>query len=110
MNQVARGRVWTGADALKVGLVDKLGGINDAIRYAAKKAGVKDVKIKYWPKKKEDALSEIFEQFAESEQNEEMLVSQKGMPESLRFYYEQLKKLEQLKGIQMRMPYEIVLN
>lgn len=110
VNQVARGRVWTGADALKVGLVDKLGGINDAIRYAAKKAGVKDVKIKYWPKKKEDALSEIFEQFAESEQNEEMLVSQKGMPESLRFYYEQLKKLEQLKGIQMRMPYEIVLN
>lgn len=110
VNQVARGRVWTGADALKVGLVDKLGGINDAIRYAAKKAGVKDVKIKYWPKKKEDAFSEIFEQFAESEQNEEMLVSQKGMPESLRFYYEQLKKLEQLNGIQMRMPYEIVLN
>jgi hypothetical protein len=32
------------------------------------------------------------------------------MPESLKFYYQQLKKLEQLKGIQMRMPYEIVLN
>lgn len=108
--QVARGRVWTGADALRIGLVDKLGGINDAIRYAAKQAGVKDVKIKYWPKKKEDTFSELFEQFAESEQNEEMVVSQKGMPESLRFYYEQLKKLEQLKGIQMRMPYEIVLN
>lgn len=110
VNQVARGRVWTGADALKVGLVDKLGGINDAIRYAAKKAGVKDVKIKYWPKKKEDTFSELYEQFAESKQDEEMVVSQKGMPESLLFYYEQLKKLEQLKGIQMRMPYEIVLN
>lgn len=110
VNQVARGRVWTGADALKVGLVDKLGGINDAIRYAAKQAGIKDVKIHYWPKKKDDTFSELFEQFAESEQDEEMVVSQKGMPESLRFYYEQLKRLEQLKGIQMRMPYEIVLN
>ncbi|MFN5845194.1 MAG: signal peptide peptidase SppA, partial [Flavobacteriia bacterium] len=38
VNVLARGRVWTGRDALKIGLVDQLGGINDAIDYAAKKA------------------------------------------------------------------------
>jgi protease-4 len=37
---IAQGRVWSGRQALKIGLVDELGGIQDAIRYAAKRAGV----------------------------------------------------------------------
>lgn len=35
VDAIAQGRVWTGADALKIGLVDEIGGLNDAIRYAA---------------------------------------------------------------------------
>ena len=39
---VARGRVWTGSDALAVGLVDELGGLRDAVRIARSRAGLRD--------------------------------------------------------------------
>lgn len=106
VNVIARGRVWTGRDALKIGLVDKLGGINDAIEYAAKKADIKDKKVLYYPLKKEDKLSEILEQL---EDDEEFEISSGQMPTELVQYYKQLKKIESMTGIQMRMPYEIVV-
>ncbi len=109
VNAIARGRVWTGTDALNIGLVDQLGGIKEAINYAAKQAGIKDQKIRYWPEKKEDPIFELIEDLTKEEQAS-IKSSYSEMPESLKFYYQQLKKLEQLKGIQMRMPYEIVLN
>ena len=109
VNRIARGRVWTGTDALKIGLVDKLGGINDAINYAAGKAGIKDKKIRYWPKKEEDPIAELLEQFTEDKEAQ-LKVSTAEMPESLKYYYEQLKKMEKIKGIQMRMPFDIELN
>ncbi|MDD2983012.1 MAG: signal peptide peptidase SppA [Crocinitomicaceae bacterium] len=108
VNQMARGRVWTGTDAKKIGLVDELGGMNDAIAYAAKKAGIKDVSIRYWPEKKTDRLTELIETFGGSESTE--MMTQTKMPENLIYYYEQLKKLEGMQGIQMRMPYEIILR
>ena len=109
VNAIARGRVWTGTDALNIGLVDQLGGIKEAINYAATQAGIKDQKIRYWPEKKEDPIFELIEDLTKEEQAS-IKSSYSEMPESLKFYYQQLKKLEQLKGIQMRMPYEIVLN
>jgi protease-4 len=109
VNTIARGRVWTGTDALNIGLVDQLGGIKEAINYAAKQAGIKDQKIRYWPEKKEDPIFELIEGLTKEDQAS-IKSSYSEMPESLKFYYQQLKKLEQLKGIQMRMPYEIVLN
>ncbi len=109
VNAIARGRVWTGTDALNIGLVDQLGGIKEAINYAAKQAGIKDQKIRYWPEKKEDPIFELIEDLTKEEQAS-IKSSYSEMPESLKFYYQQFKKLEQLKGIQMRMPYEIVLN
>lgn len=109
VNKIARGRVWTGTDALNIGLVDQLGGIKEAINYAAKQAGIKDQKIRYWPEKKEDPIFELIEGLTKEEEAS-IKSSYSEMPESLKFYYQQLKKLEQLKGIQMRMPYEIVLN
>jgi protease IV len=39
---IARGRVWTGRDALEVGLVDQLGGLRDAVRIARARAGLPD--------------------------------------------------------------------
>lgn len=106
VNVIARGRVWTGRDALKIGLVDKLGGINDAIEYAAKKADIKEKKVLYYPLKKQDKLSEILEQL---EEEEEFEISGGQMPTELVQYYKQLKRIESMTGIQMRMPYEIVI-
>lgn len=108
VNQMARGRVWTGTDAKKIGLVDELGGMKDAIAYAAKKAGITDVSVRYWPEKKTDRLTEFLETVSSSESADMMTKTQ--LPEDLIYYYQQLKKLESMQGIQMRMPYEIILR
>lgn len=106
VNILARGRVWTGSDALKIGLVDQLGGIEDAIEFAAKKSGIKERKVLYYPLKKEDKWGEIFEML-EDEENSETSIQSQEIPEELIRYYQQLKKIESFTGIQMRLPFEI---
>ena len=54
VDNIAQGRVWTGAEALQIGLVDQIGTLEDAITYAAKSiegvSGIQDVNIKSYPK------------------------------------------------------------
>lgn len=108
VNVFARGRVWTGRDALKIGLVDQLGGINDAITYAAKKANLKTTKVLVYPNIKEDPFADLLEQLEEKETIQSKQATQ--IPESVLKYYNQLKSIEQIRGMQMRMPYEITFN
>jgi protease-4 len=113
VNFVARGRVWTGRDALRIGLVDQLGGLTDAISYAANLAKIKDAKVLYYPLKKEDKLSEIFEMIeSETGDDEEAdtKIKANSMPSELVEYYKQLKKIEAMSGIQMRMPFEVKID
>ncbi len=58
IRQVAEGRVWTGAIAKELGLVDQLGGIEDAIKAASEKAGLEEYAISYYPKE-EDPFTSI---------------------------------------------------
>ena len=54
VDEIAQGRVWTGAEALEIGLVDQIGTLEDAITYAAKSiegvTELKDVKVEAYPK------------------------------------------------------------
>lgn len=64
MDKIARGRIWTGIDALEVGLIDEIGGIDKAIAVAKKKADIKpneSFNITYFPKPKswQEKLSEV---------------------------------------------------
>lgn len=55
IDKIAQGRIWSGEDALKIGLVDRLGGLDEAIEFAKEKANIKKeekVNIKYFPKQK----------------------------------------------------------
>lgn len=106
VNQVGRGRVWTGRDALEIGLVDKLGGLKDAIDYAAKKSGISDQKVLYYPIVKEDKFGEILEQL-ENDASVSVDASGVKLPAELIEHYKTLKSLESYQGIQMRMPYTI---
>ena len=58
---VARGRIWTGEDALEIGLVDELGGMRDALRLAKEAAGIPaedPVRLRVYPRRRSplDAL------------------------------------------------------
>lgn len=61
VDSIAQGRVWTGEDALSIGLADEYGGLDDAIRYAAAKAGLgENYSITEYPRVKTSA-ERIFE-------------------------------------------------
>ncbi len=110
VNEIARGRVWTGRDALAIGLVDKLGGISDAIAYAAKKSNISSPKVLYYPLKKEDPWLSLLEDLEEQQENEMRVSMQHSMPQELVYYYNQLKSIESMSGIQMRMPFELLIR
>ncbi|MFP5471244.1 MAG: signal peptide peptidase SppA [Bacteroidia bacterium] len=61
VDSIGQGRVWCGTDALKLGLVDELGSLEDAVKYAANMVEVKedDIKIIAYPTKDDDTLEEI---------------------------------------------------
>lgn len=105
VNEIARGRVWTGKDAVKNGLVDELGGIQEAINFALKEVEIdsSDAKVAYYPKRKVEPWMEIIEAFENNEDKDA------GIPEELIEYYQLLKNIEQRIGIQARLPYDIKL-
>ena len=107
VNAIARGRVWTGRDALKIGLVDELGGLTDAINYAAKNEGISNKKVLYYPLKEDDPISELIEKIEEETTSKNSKASTFELPVEIMNYYNQLKNLESYSGIQMRMPYQI---
>ena len=63
VDAIGQGRVWSGTDAIRLGLIDELGGIDDAINYAADKAGIEneEIKIISLPNYKEDELMAILD-------------------------------------------------
>lgn len=65
VDSIARGRVWTGRDALKLGLVDELGGLDDAIRIAAERANISQYIVVDFPED-ESFLEELKERSKES--------------------------------------------
>ena len=111
VHRYARGRVWTGIDAKKIGLVDELGGLNDAIAYAAKQAKINKVIPRYWPEKKLEPIEEILDQLEDLKENKTSAktVTTK-IPASIQKYYTELLKLENMQGIQMRMPFNLEIH
>jgi protease-4 len=103
LKKYAGGRVWTGEQALKIGLIDGFGGLQDAIRLAAKEAKIKEGEyaVRYYPVKKS---------FLETLQNSEDLMEEYFLQKKAGSLYPLLKQIEQLpkyQGIQARWPYEI---
>lgn len=102
INMIAQGRVWTGEQALKIGLVDALGNLDTAIAEAAKLAGLEDYALRGFPKK-EDFWSSFL-----SNQKEEMTT--KALKEYLGSDYQIFKTIKEIKQqdfIQARMPYDV---
>ncbi len=67
VKEIAQGRVWSGTEAKKLGLVDEIGGLDAALKYAAEKAGVgTSYRIVEYPRKKEfsEAIAEMVNRFA----------------------------------------------
>ncbi len=105
VDSIGQGRVWTGEQALKNGLVDRLGNIDDAIRSAAKMAKLKDYKVVAYPSQK-DPFQEIFE--TSSDKIRTYFTKQELGDQYT--YYQQIKSVLTRSGMQARMPYEVMIK
>jgi protease-4 len=65
IDAIGQGRVWTGKQALELGLVDQLGGIDDAVKIAAELAGIDDYSLGEYPAKK-DFFTQFLEESADN--------------------------------------------
>ncbi|MBB6128862.1 signal peptide peptidase SppA [Mucilaginibacter lappiensis] len=106
INSIGQGRVWTGEQAIKIGLVDRLGNINDAIASAAKKANIKNYNLVAYPEQKS-----FFNQLSgdvTAEARTRILQSELGNNYKV---YEQIKGVTQImRTPQARMPYSIEIK
>ncbi|HEX8333381.1 MAG TPA: signal peptide peptidase SppA [Segetibacter sp.] len=107
VDSIAQGRVWTGERALSIGLVDKLGNLQDAINSAARMAKLKEYRVKEYPERKgfiESILGDKKEEIKKVAIKEEIGEEQ----------YEILKRLRDIKKMiaipQCRLPYDLKIN
>lgn len=105
IDSIAQGRVWIGADAIKVGLVDRIGNLNDAIASAAKMARLKGYGIKVYPEPK--SFIEDFIEDYEDKVKTKAIKEEIGLDQWQAF--QQIKSIQQMVGVpQARMPIFVV--
>ncbi len=99
IDSIAQGRVWAASDALNLGLVDKIGSIDDAIKFAAQKANITNYRITEMPKLK-DPLQELIKTLSGETKLKSVMKSELGDQYQL---YEQLRSLQQKQGIRAEL-------
>jgi len=104
VDAIAQGRVWTGADAIKIGLVDKIGGMDDAIKAAAEMVKLKKYKTQNYPEYEKEFAS-IFGGMPFMQSKESFIKEEVG--EENYQMIEQLRRMSSQKGMQALMPFEI---
>ncbi len=108
--EIAQGRVWSGSEGLKLGLVDELGGLSAAVKYAAQKAKLgDDFKVAEYPRKKQ--FAEAFAQAFEGRRHDETFAGPVGG--LIRDLTEELRSLGQFndpRGLYARLPFELRLK
>ena len=108
-DSIAQGRVWSGVDAKRLGLVDELGGLDDAIAEAASMANLESYRIKNFPKYKSG-----FEKFMEdivgaSMKGKEAFI-EKEIGTEMYTAIKRIKEVMDQKGVQVRMPFELIIK
>lgn len=104
VDAIAQGRVWSGSEAVKIGLVDKIGGLNDAIAEAAKIAKIKSYSTQNYPEYEKN-LNDLLSGLPFAQSKETFIKEEIGEENYL--LIEHIKRLQKLKGAQAIMPYSI---
>jgi protease-4 len=105
VDRIGQGRVWSGTQALEIGLVDELGGLNNAIAKAAELAEVDNFKLKSLPTQKDP-----FQEIMESITGQSTSLFLKQYLGSDYKYIQMFEDMENRHVIQARMPYEIEIR
>jgi protease-4 len=108
-DSLAQGRVWSGVDAQGLGLIDELGGLDDAIASAADLAELTSYSIRRYPKYKSN-FEMLMEDLsgAKTRVQEDMIKSELG--EDAFSLYKEIKRNTQQRGIQASMPFRLTIK
>ena len=106
VHEIAQGRVWTGEKAIGLGLVDQIGGLDEAIATAAVKAGLEDYRLAEYPEIKEP-IQQIIEDIMGQDQAQFVLREQLG---DLYPYVKYLQEIKQMQGAQARLPFAVEVH
>ncbi len=108
VDEIAQGRVWTGQKAATIGLVDELGGLNDAIASAAELADLESYRVKEYPQTKEpiqQLVDDLMGKDNAKAYTQARIKSELG--DEFYQYYKYAKEIKNMKGVQARMPFMI---
>ena len=108
VDSIGQGRVWTGADALKVGLANTYGGLNDAIHYAVSAANLSDddYDVVEYPKVK-SKMEEIMDTFNLASASTKVLA---GDINAEQYFKSMYNSLIQNKGVYAELPYVYIIK
>ncbi len=107
VDAIGQGRVWSGQDALKIGLVDKIGGMDEAIKEAAKLGKTSKYHTQDFPEYEKE-FGDILSKFGLAQSKESIIKETVGEQN-----FEILKHIKQMttqKGVQARMAYELKIK
>ena len=104
VDSIGQGRVWSGIDAIEIGLIDEFGGVEKAIAYAAEKANLESYSIKEYPKQ-EDMFESLFKTKTQEYYAKSLMKKNLG---STYQYLEAIEQINKLEGVQALMPLTIV--
>ena len=105
VEEIAQGRVWSGIDAKKIGLVDELGGLDKAIEIAASKAKLSEYRCVHLPELK-DPIQELIGSLGD-QASSALLKRELG---AHYIQYQEVKKAMQYQGVQVRMPFNVKID
>lgn len=111
IHEIAQGRVWPGVKAKEIGLVDDIGGLDRALASAAKLAGVEKYRTTEYPRTK-TGFEQLLEKLTHEEDKDDAIKSWLIRSELGEMYpmYKTMRDMQRNRGIQARLPYELILN
>ncbi len=114
LRRIASGRVWSGSEGKKIGLVDVLGSYEDALKIAAARAHIKgdDYNVQRLPRQK-SAVEKFFSRFTGGDDDEQAAAETRLLQAKLGPLYpavRQYQQLLQMRGVQARLPYELEIR
>lgn len=104
---IAQGRVWTGARAKDIGLIDRFGGLDDAIQSAAAMAKLTDYSIREYPEPK-NIFDQLFGKSDPLNYNDKM--KQELGEENYKLYLEMKNVKEMSNTVQARLPFQFFIH
>lgn len=107
VDSIAQGRVWIGSTALQIGLIDKYGGLQDAVDCAARLAKLSDYRLKEFPEP-ENIIDQILGTSSPMNQNNKL--KKEIGEDNFRIFNEILRVRKMSTGAQARLPFEFFVN